>query len=182
MVNGIDRLSKPWAMRDSLYPMAISVRIARPDEYETVGEVTAAAYREFLESTKWSEYLDRIADIGARAERTEILVVTDEDRIIGSVTLELDGRTSPEDGPLEPHRAHIRMLGVHPDARGRGAARALMAACEDRAREAGRTVLTLNTTHLMATAKAMYEHLGYDRRDDQVMPDGFVLLTYEKQL
>ena len=104
--------------------MAIVVRAVRPDEYVEAGEVTAAAYREFLEGTAWAEYLDTIADIAARAERTEILVVVDDDRIVGSATLELDGRTSPEDGPLEPHRAHIRMLGVHPDARGREIGRA----------------------------------------------------------
>lgn len=182
MVNDIDRSFVSTAPRGSLCPMTILVRAARPDEYEMVGEVTAAAYREFLEGTQWAAYLDTIADIAARAERTEILVVTDDDRIIGSATLELDGRTDPKDGPLEPHQAHIRMLGVHPDARGRGAAKALMAACEARARGAGRTVLTLNTTHLMAAAKAMYERLGYVRRDDEVMPGGFVLLSYEKQL
>ena len=162
--------------------MAIVVRAADPDEYVEAGEVTAAAYREFLEGTAWAEYLNNIADIASRAERTEILVVVDDDRIVGSATLELDGRTSPEDGPLEPHRAHIRMVGVHPDARGRGAARALMAACEARARAAGRTELTLNTTERMAAAKAMYERLGYERLADEIMPDGFVLLAYRKRL
>lgn len=162
--------------------MAIVVRVAHPDEYVEAGEVTAAAYREFLEGTEWAEYLENIADIASRAERTEILVVVDDDRIVGSATLELDGRTSPEDGPLEPHRAHIRMLGVHPDARGRGAAKALMAACEARASEAGRTELTLNTTERMAAAKAMYERLGYERLASEIMPDGFVLLAYRKRL
>ena len=169
-------------LRDSLVVMTILVRTARPEEYATAGQITAAAYREFLEGTGWADYLDAIADIAGRAERTQILVATDDDRIIGSATLELDGRTSPEDGPLEPDQAHIRMLGIHPDARGRGAAKALMAACEARARAAQRTVLTLNTTERMAAAKAMYERLGYTRQADQVMPDGFVLLSYEKQL
>ncbi len=162
--------------------MTISVRIAHPDEYTVAGEVTAAAYREFLEGTAWADYLVTIADIASRAERTEILVVIDDDRIVGSATLELDGRTSLDDGPLGSHQAHIRMLGVHPDARGRGAAKALMAVCEARAREAGRTELTLNTTERMAAAKAMYERLGYERQEDEIMPDGFVLLAYSKQL
>ena len=163
-------------------PMTILVRAARPDEYAAAGDITAAAYHEFLEGTRWAAYLETIADIAARAERTEILVATDDDQIIGSATLELDGRTSLDDGPLAPHQAHIRMLGVHPDARGRGAAKALMAACEARARETGRTVLTLNTTERMAAAKAMYEGLGYRRQADEIMPDGSVLLAYEKQL
>ncbi|MEP7059787.1 MAG: GNAT family N-acetyltransferase [Actinomycetota bacterium] len=162
--------------------MAIEVRRAEPVEFAEAGSVTAAAYREFVDGTEWSSYLDTIADVGSRADRTEIIIAMDGGAIIGSATLELDGRTSPGEGPLEPHRAHIRMLGIHPEARGRGAARALMAACEDRARGAGRTILTLNTTERMRTAKTMYERLGYVRGPDEVMPDGFVLLNYSKQL
>ena len=162
--------------------MTISVRIARPDEYTMAGEVTAAAYREFFEGTMWSDYLEAIADVAGRAERTEIFVAIDDGMIIGSATLESDGRTSPEDGSLPSHEAHIRMLGVHPEARGRGAAKALMAACEARARDAGRTLLTLNTTDLMSAAKAMYESLGYLRGEDELLSEGIVLLSFEKQL
>ena len=174
--------ARPADAPEGLCPRCLMRNALGGDAGEPSGEVTAAAYREFFVGTEWADYLDAIADIAGRAERTEILVATDDDRIIGSATLELDGRTSPEDGPLEPHQAHIRMLGIHPDARGRGAAKALMAACEARARVAGRTVLTLNTSERMAAAKAMYERLGYGRRDDEVMPDGFVLLSYGKQL
>jgi ribosomal protein S18 acetylase RimI-like enzyme len=181
MVNGIDRSFVPVLLRDTGL-VTISVRAARPDEYAAAGEVTADAYREFFEGTKWAYYLRELADVEARAERAEILVAVDDDRIIGSVTLELDRRASLDDGPLAPDQAHIRMLGVHPDARGRGAAKALMASCETRAREAGKTVLTLNTTDLMAVAKAMYEKLGYARLAEDPTPDGIVLLSYEKQL
>ena len=162
--------------------MAIEVREADPGEFAEAGAVTAAAYREFFDGTQWASYLDAIADVAGRADRTEIIIALDEGAIIGSATLELDGRTSAEDGPLEPYRAHIRMLGVHPDARGRGAAKALMAACESRARAAGRSLLTLNTTDLRRTAKTMYERLGYVRGPDEPMPGGITLLNYSKQL
>ncbi|MEA2520442.1 MAG: hypothetical protein QOI81_88 [Actinomycetota bacterium] len=162
--------------------MAIEVREADPAEFAEAGAVTAAAYREFFDGTQWERYLDEIADVASRAGRTEIIIALDAGAIIGSATLELDGRTSPDDGPLEPDRAHIRMLGVHPDARGRGAAKALMTACESRARAAGRTVLTLNTTDLMRAAKTMYEGLGYVRGPDEPLPGGITLLNYSKQL
>jgi hypothetical protein len=42
--------------------------------------------------------------------------------------------------------------------------------------------MTLNTTKRMAAARAMYERLGYERTDDTVFPDGFVLLGYTKRL
>lgn len=164
--------------------MNIEIREARPEEYAETGVVTADAYREFFAEAdaELQAYLEEIADVAERASRTTILVAVDGDRIIGSATLELDGRTNEDAGPLGPDEAHIRMLGVHPDARGAGVGRQLMAACEERARDAGRTRMTLHTTTLMRAAREMYAALGYERSEDRVYPDGFVLLGYTKQL
>jgi len=164
--------------------VTIEVREARPDDYRAAGEATAEAYREFIRpgDHDWHQYLDRIADVAGRADRTTILVAALDGRVVGSATLELDGRIEDEDGPLPPDQAEIRMLGVHPDARGRGVARLLMAACEDRARATGKTLVTLHTTHRMEAAQRMYESLGYERDEDRVFPDGFVLLSYHKPL
>jgi ribosomal protein S18 acetylase RimI-like enzyme len=168
--------------------MAIEVREATPAEHAEAGRVTAGAYREFVRpgDDDWAAYLARIADVADRASRTTVLVAAEDGRILGSLTLELEGRVRDEDDdehrPLEPGEAHIRMLGVDPDARGRGVARALMEAAEARAREAGKSVVTLNTTRRMAAARAMYERLGYERTEDRVFPDGFVLLGYRKRL
>jgi ribosomal protein S18 acetylase RimI-like enzyme len=164
--------------------VTIEIREAGPDEYGAAGPVTVEAYREFARegSADWVDYLARIEDVEGRAARTTILVAVEDGEIVGSATLELDGRTEADDDPLAPHEAHIRMLGVHPDARGRGVGRLLMSACESRARDAGRTTVSLHTTQRMQAAQRMYESLGYERGDDRVFPDGFVLLSYEKQL
>jgi ribosomal protein S18 acetylase RimI-like enzyme len=168
--------------------MAIEVRVVGPDEFAAAGRVTADAYREFVRPGEddWERYLERIADVGSRAGRTTVLVAVHGGRILGSLTLELEGRVGDDDDeehrPLDPDEAHIRMLGVDPEARGRGVARALMGASERLARDAGKTVMTLNTTRRMAAARAMYERLGYERMEDLVFPDGFVLLGYRKTL
>jgi ribosomal protein S18 acetylase RimI-like enzyme len=168
--------------------MAVVVREATPAEYAQAGQVTADAYREFVRpgDTDWERYLDRIADVAERATRTTVLVAVEHGRILGSLTLELDGRvrdTSEEEHqPLADGEAHIRMLGVDPEARGRGVARALMEESESVARSAGKTTITLNTTRRMHAARAMYERLGYERVEDTVFPDGFVLLGYAKRL
>jgi ribosomal protein S18 acetylase RimI-like enzyme len=73
-------------------------------------------------------------------------------------------------------------LGVDPAARGRGVGRLLMQGCLRFARDAGKTVLTLNTTSRMGAARRMYASMGFVRRDDEVYPDGFVLLSYAKDL
>ena len=165
--------------------MAIEVHIATPDEYAEAGDVTAIAYREFVrpEDTGWEEYLARIADVAERAERTTIVVAIEEGRIVGSATLELSGRVETRDARhLDPEEAHIRMLGVHPDARRRGIARSLMEACVEEARRNGKTFMTLHTTQRMTAAQEMYESLGFERAPDRVFPDGFVLLGYSKRL
>jgi ribosomal protein S18 acetylase RimI-like enzyme len=164
--------------------MTFKIRPVRPEEHEEAGRVTALAYREFVGAgdSDWKEYLQHIADVEGRAGSAMVLVAVENGRILGSATLELDGRIDDEDPPLHPHEAHIRMLGVDPEARGRGIARALMDACFALSRKAGRTYVTLHTTQRMKAAQAMYRSLGFERLGDRVFPDGFVLLTYRKTI
>lgn len=164
--------------------MTIEIREALPAEYEAAGRVTADAYREFVgpDEEFWDRYLARIADIRDRAVRTVIVVAVEDGRVLGSATLELDGRTEADDDPLPAGVSHIRMLGVDPGARGRGVGTMLMRACEELAHASGRTIMTLNTTERMQAARRMYEALGYERLEDRVFPDGFVLLSYGKEL
>lgn len=167
------------------WPMTLEIRDVTPQEHEQAGRTTAEAYREFVGpgETTWETYLSEIADVASRAGRTRVMVAVEYGRIVGSATLELDGRVDPDgDGPLAPHEAHIRMLGVDPSARGRGVARQLMTTCEETARAAGKSLMTLHTTSRMRGAQRMYASLGYERGEDRVFPDGFVLLSYSKPL
>lgn len=157
----------------------VKIREARPEEHAEAGRVTAAAYEGLVRDPS---YLDRIADVADRASRTEVLVAVERGAIVGSLTLELSRRVNPKDGPLEASRAHIRMLGVAPGRQGRGIGTALMDAAESRARAAGKTEITLHTTEPMTTARAMYARRGYERTPDEVLPDGFVLMGYRKEL
>ncbi|MGZ8598233.1 MAG: GNAT family N-acetyltransferase [Actinomycetota bacterium] len=163
----------------------VTVREASPHEYAEAGRVTAEAYRQFAADgdDDWHEYLEAIADVEGRADRTTIFIALDGDRIVGSATLELFDRVEREDDPtLHPEESHIRMLGVHPDARRRGVARALMDACFERARNEGKRFMSLHTTERIRDAQRMYEALGFERLDDRVFPDGFVLLTYRRPI
>lgn len=163
----------------------MEIREAWAEEHGEAGRVAMAAYAEFFAPDGVDadhRYLRAIGDVARRAPRTTILVAVEDEGIVGCVTLELDGRTDLDDEPLAPARAHIRMLGVLPAARGRGVGRALMQECERRARSAGKTEVTLHTTERMAAAQAMYTSLGYERMADEILPDGFVLLGYRKVL
>jgi ribosomal protein S18 acetylase RimI-like enzyme len=172
MVNDIDQpslASLSW----------MEIREATAGEHDEIGRVTAEAYRGLVRD---ETYLARIADVADRAHRTEILVAVEQGSILGSLTLELTTRVNVDDDPLEAHRAHIRMLGVAPDAQGRGVGTALMRGGQRRDNAAGKREMTLHTTKRMAAAQALYAGLGYDRTSEEVFPDGFVLLGYRKVL
>lgn len=166
--------------------MPIEVRPVRPEEMVEVGRVTAEAYREFAppDHADWQGYLARVANVEARAERALVLTAVEEGRVLGSVTLEVDGRLvgGHEREPLARDEAHVRMLGVSPDARRRGVARRLMEACIEEARRRGKRRLTLGTTARMEAAHHLYASMGFLRRPDQVWDDGFRLLTFELPL
>ena len=141
--------------------MTIEIREVRPEEHEAAGRVTAEAYRPYARGEDWNEYLLELADVADRAQRTMVLVAVEDGRIIGTSTLELDRRVAEgeeheEAQRLPPHEAHIRMLGVVPEAQGRGVGRALMDESIRIARERGKTLMTLHTTSRMTIAQRMY--------------------------
>jgi ribosomal protein S18 acetylase RimI-like enzyme len=167
--------------------MTVEIRAVRPQEREEAGRVTADAYREYARGDDWMAYLEEIADVAGRAQRTTVLVAVEDRRILGSTTLELDRRVSEgednvEGARLPPHEAHIRMLGVAPEAQGRGIGRALMEESIRIAREHGKTLMTLNTTERMKTAQRMYESMGFVRQQDWQVDEEFKLLTYRLEI
>ena len=62
---------------------------------------------------------------------------------------------------LDQQICELKRMYVIPDARGRGVARILLAALEDRARELGYTVARLDTGPKQAGARHLYESAGY---------------------
>jgi GNAT superfamily N-acetyltransferase len=89
-----------------------------------------------------------------RAGNRHVLLARFDGQIVGTVQLDL---ATP---PNQPHRAEVKKLLVHPDARRRGIARALMSAAHEEARSAGRTLLTLDTV-TGGAAEPLYLSMGY---------------------
>jgi ribosomal protein S18 acetylase RimI-like enzyme len=73
------------------------------------------------------------------------------------------------------------MLGVDPSARRSGYGRALVQACIDRSREAGKRLVILRTTNLMKSAQMLYHSMGFERDEgrDMVFENGFRLLAFQ---
>jgi len=166
----------------------MEIREVRPEEYDEAGEVTALAYREFAprNDPDWEEYLGEIADVRARAALTTVLVAVENGRILGTATIELDHKIpgSDPERTLAPGEAHIRMLGVDPSARGRGAGRALVEACIEMARARGKRFVALSTTRVMTVARGMYERMGFKAwpERDRHFENDFVLYAYRYPL
>ncbi len=98
----------------------------------------------------WLEKVLPVMRSGVR----RVLVARVNDRIVGTVQLSV---AMP---PNQRHRAEVVKLLVHPEARRRGIARALMIALEELARVEGRTLLTLDTV-TGSGAEDLYRSLGY---------------------
>jgi hypothetical protein len=91
---------------------------------------------------------------GVRARTRRVLVARQGERILGTVQMDL---ATP---PNQVHRADVAKLLVHPAARRRGIARALMISLEALALAEHRTLLTLDTW-TGGAAEMLYQSLGY---------------------
>lgn len=99
----------------------------------------------------WLETFDEVAQ-----GRRILLVAHEDDEVAGSVQLAL---ATKQNGL---HRAEVQKLIVDTRFRGRGIARTLMSAIEVAAREAGRTLLVLDTEQ-GSVAERLYPKCGYTR-------------------
>lgn len=167
--------------------MRVVVRQARDDELEAAGEVVGIAYRALpgMDDAGDDRYLAEVSDARGRARDCEVLVAAtvDEDVIVGCVSY-IAGPESPLAEVAQAGEAEFRMLGVLPGARGSGVGRALVEACVDRAREAGRSALVLSTPPEWAVGQRLYERLGFvpvPSRDHEPVP-GAHLLAYVLEL
>lgn len=144
---------------------SVQIRLARPDDYAALGELTVAAYASVDPSTLEGDYPDELRDVAGRAAGADVLVAVDGDGegpILGGVTYVPD-ESSPAAEFAEPDTASIRMLAVATEARGRGVGEALTSACIERARAAGRGQIVLHSTDRMTVAHRLYRRLGFVR-------------------
>jgi ribosomal protein S18 acetylase RimI-like enzyme len=137
----------------------VLLRRATPDDHERAGEVTVAAYRDFLGAE--SDYSDRLRDAAARDREAELWVAEVDGRVVGTVTVCPPG--SPWRELSGPDEGEFRMLAVAPEARGRGIGQALARMCLDRFRADGARGVVICSLPEMTTAHRVYDRLGFRR-------------------
>ncbi|HSB84753.1 MAG TPA: GNAT family N-acetyltransferase [Ilumatobacteraceae bacterium] len=140
----------------------MQIRVARPDDYDVIGDLTVDAYSAINPHAMRGDYDEELRDVSSRAKECVVLVAVDRGEVIGSVTY-VPGPDTPMSEFDDPDAAGIRMLAVAVRRQGAGAGRALTDACIERARRDGRKRIVLHSTELMTVARAMYERSGFAR-------------------
>lgn len=72
----------------------------------------------------------------------------------------------PRGNPTKIYSAdtsYIRMVGVHPDADGRGIAQTLTSLCIDKAKETGEKTIMLHSAEIMYAARHIYQKSGFKK-------------------
>ncbi len=162
----------------------IEIRIARPEEYERIGDLTAGVYVAGGYMRPEDKYVLKLRNAAIRAKEAELVVAVLGDEPIGTVTYCIHGSSFAQ--LTAAREAEFRMLAVVPASRGLGLGEALVQHCVHRAREDGCDTLRLSTETIMHAAHRIYKRLGFVRTPERdwspISTDLDLLLTYELAL
>ncbi|MBK9205298.1 MAG: GNAT family N-acetyltransferase [Candidatus Obscuribacter sp.] len=155
-------------------------------ERPQVAAVTRQAYADYASTSDpefWQQYQDSTEQTLLYDDAVLRLVALGGDEIVGTVLLCPPYQMSMGDTVVTNPYPEMRLLAVLPGHRDSGIGAQIINDCERRTRDDGYSAITLHTTVLMQTAKAMYERRGYVRYpeiDFEPVP-GFVVWGYIKQ-
>lgn len=140
------------------------LRDADADEAAAVSALLESAYAEHrgrFPAPVWQSYARELTAVGDRWGAGELIVAVRSGQLVGTVTFYAEASRDGHDWPAG--MASLRLLAVHPDARGTGVGRALVEECLARARRSGCARLGLHTAGFMTAANHLYAGLGFVR-------------------
>jgi len=136
-------------------------------EKETVRQLLVESYQqyqhEYNSAQVWEEYLINIKASVDNPDVEKILIAKNENQILGTLQLFLSSDKAYQRPELQIFSPIIRLLAVHPEARGQGIAQALINAGLQFAKSQGASQLYLHTGDKMKNAIRLYEWLGFKR-------------------
>jgi len=160
--------------------VALTVRsLTLADDHVAFGRIVVSSYHALHGHPVDPDYDDELLDVAARVRAATVLGALEGMTPLGCVTY-VDGAGSPYAERLEDGEASFRMLAVSPAAQGRGVGEALVRACLDRARGAGRSAVFIHSGSWMGGAHRLYRRLGFvvtPERDWEI-PGLFTLLGF----
>jgi GNAT superfamily N-acetyltransferase len=148
---------------------APTVRAARPADRDAIVRITHAAYAEHavvMAPSAWQALAQAIdVSLGDDTNVTRLVAELDGE-IVGSAALYAPNSAAYGSLASASSWPEVRLVAVHPSARGRGVARALVLECARRAKAAGARVLGLHTSRSMRAAMRLYQRMGFVRDPD----------------
>jgi ribosomal protein S18 acetylase RimI-like enzyme len=141
----------------------MEVRLIHAHECDELARVTLRAYRALNGRQPIGPYEEELLSVDRRRRDSEVYVAVDDDgRVLGGVTY-VPGPQHAMAEFHDPDACGIRMLAVDPGAQGRGAGRALVTTCIERANEQRRARIILHSAPAMTRAQSMYVRMGFSR-------------------
>lgn len=174
--NKADCLSGPLVIREAL-----------SSERPAVADLTESAYSQYAggyEPAHWLDYQKSTRQILLHEEGGLRLIALHNDKLAGAVLWCPPYERMMGGTLVKNNFPEMRLLAVDPQFRNLGVGDQLIKACEARSKHEGFDRMTLHTTVVMETAKAMYERRGYTRYTDIDFEPfaGFVVLGYWKEV
>jgi ribosomal protein S18 acetylase RimI-like enzyme len=142
----------------------VRLREAAAAELDRIEALVQAAYLEFrpiFPENLWKAWMENIGQT-IHSRDGLLLVAEDQGEIQGVVKFYADAGQAAM-GQWPPGAAAMRILAVRPRSRGKGYGTLLTRECLRRARELGIRVIYLYTGTFMASARRLYEKLGFTR-------------------
>lgn len=163
---------------------AVTVREARAGEYPAIAELLIAAFTATFSIT--DEYRGNLARVAEHAVDYQWWVAVDrDDRPLGALMTPRAGGKGEEGVNDNADEFGFRLLGVQPQARGKGVAKALVDHVAGLARGRGYRALAIWSGPQMLAAHRLYASLGFVRRPERetrVVDGGQRLLSFTLSL
>ena len=161
------------------------IREATVSERSLVADITRRSYAQYAAHSDpvfWINYEKSTENTLMHSKAVVRLVIEHESKIAAAVLYCEPTEWKVHDQTVKNPYPEMRLLAVLPEYRNLGLAAQLIESCEQKAAAEKFSALTLHTTILMKTAKAMYERRGYSRYldiDFEPTP-GFHVWGYKK--
>jgi GNAT superfamily N-acetyltransferase len=145
----------------------VQIRDMLVEEKEVVRQLLIDSYRqyesEYQDPDAWAEYLDHIAFSVDNPDVDRILVARSGQDILGTLQLFESSEKAYDRPELNIFSPIVRLLAVHPKARGHGIAQKLLKESIRYAQSKGAANLYLHSSDKMQKAIQLYEWLGFKR-------------------
>ncbi len=145
----------------------IGVREIQQHEKQIVQQLLIESYHQYEPLYKdpevWINYLKDIRSSVFNENADKILVAERNGKIIGSLQLYQSSEKAYNKPELDIYSPIIRLLAVHPNARGCGAAQALLCASVEYAEQKGESAIYLHSSDRMNKAIKLYQRYGFKR-------------------